>query len=83
MVLSAFKSRILSLQSTEDTGNHGMVSDPSCLKILTLKQILQRLTIAVAQVKAGNTSENSLNEILQVIYSLYQARKILKKCIIT
>ena len=32
-------------------------------KILTLKQMLQRLPIALAQVKAGNTSENLLNEI--------------------
>ena len=35
------------------------------LKILTPKQILQRLPIALAQVKAGNTSENSLNEMRQ------------------
>ena len=40
-------------------------------KILTPKQILQRLHIELAQVKANNTSENSLNEIRQVIYSLY------------
>ena len=41
------------------------------LKILTSKQMLQRLPIAIAQVKAGNTSENVLNEIRQIIYSLY------------
>ena len=40
-------------------------------KILTNKQMLQRLPIAFAQIKAGNTSENLLNEIKQVIYSLY------------
>ena len=33
--------------------------------------MLERLPIALAQVKAGNTSENLLNEIRQVIYSLY------------
>ena len=33
------------------------------LKILTPKQMLQRLPIALAQVKAGNNSENFLNEI--------------------
>ena len=33
------------------------------LKILTPKQMLQRLPIALAQVKAGNNSENLLNEI--------------------
>ena len=34
----------------------------------------QRLPIALAQVKAGNTSENLLNEIRQVIHSLYWAK---------
>ena len=48
------------------------------LKILTPKQMLQRLPIAVAQVKAGNTSENLLNEIRQIIYSLYRAKEITK-----
>ena len=49
------------------------------LKILTPKQILQRLPIALAQVKAGNNSENLLNEIRQIIYSLYQSKEITKK----
>ena len=40
------------------------------LKLLNLKQILQRLPIAFAQVKAGNTSENLLNKIVQIIYYL-------------
>ena len=44
------------------------------LKIWTPKLILQRLPIALAQLKAGNTSENLLNEIRQIIYSLYQAK---------
>ena len=51
------------------------------LKMLTCEQIVQRLPIALAQVKAGNTSENLLNEIRQVIYSLYQAKEITKKYI--
>ena len=38
----------------------------------------QRLPIALAQVKAGNTSENLLNEIRQIIYSLNWAKKITK-----
>ena len=46
------------------------VSDRKQLKILTPKQMLQRLPIALAQVKAGNTSENLLYKICQ-IYSLY------------
>ena len=49
------------------------------LKILTPKQMLQRLTIALVQVKAGNNSENLLNEIMQIVYSLYQPKEITKK----
>ena len=49
------------------------------LKILSTKQMLQRLPIALAQVKAGNTSENLLNEIRQIMYSLYRAKEITKK----
>ena len=53
------------------------------LKILTTKQMLQRLPIALAQVKAGNNSESLLNEIRQVVYSLHQSKKITKKYTIT
>ena len=49
------------------------------LKILTPKQVLQRLPIALAQVKAGNSSESLLNEIRQIVYSLYQSKEITKK----
>ena len=49
------------------------------LKILTPKQMLQRLPIALVQVKAGNNSENLLNEIKQIVYSLYQSKEITKK----
>ena len=41
--------------------------------------MLQRLPIALAQVKAVNTSENVLNKIRQIIYSLYRANEITKK----
>ena len=44
------------------------------LKILRPKQILQRLPIALAQVKAGNNSKNLLNEIRQIVYFLYQSK---------
>ena len=53
------------------------------LKILTPKQMLQRLPIAPAQVKAGNNSESLLNEIRQIVYSLYQSKEITKKYAIT
>ena len=49
------------------------------LKILTPKQMLQRLPISLAQVKAGNNSESLLNEIRQIVYSLYQSKQITKK----
>ena len=51
------------------------VSNHSNLKILIPKQMLQRLS------KAGNTSENLLNAIRQIIYSLYQGKKLLIKLI--
>ena len=41
------------------------------LKILTPNQMLKRLPIALAQIKAGNNSESLLNEIRQIVYSLY------------
>ena len=41
--------------------------------------MIQRLPIALAQVKAGNTSENLLDEIRQIIYSLYKGKEITKK----
>ena len=49
------------------------------LKILTPKQMLQRLSIALAQVKAGNNSESLLSEIRQIVYSLYQSKEITNK----
>ena len=49
------------------------------LKILSLKQLLQRLPIALVQAKADNNSENLLNEIRQIVYSLYQSKEITKK----
>ena len=45
------------------------------LKILTPKQMFQRLPIALAQIKAGNNSESLSNEIKQIVYSLYQITK--------
>ena len=58
------------LVKIEGTGFLDKVSDHSNLIILNSKQML-RLTISLAQVKAGNTSENLLNETRKTIYSLY------------
>ena len=41
--------------------------------MLSPKQMFQRIAKTLAHVKAGNTSENLLNEIRQIIYSLYRA----------
>ena len=41
--------------------------------------MLQRMPIALAQIKAGNNSESLLNEIRQIVYSLYQSKEITKK----
>ena len=49
------------------------------LKILTPKQMLQILPIALAEIKAGNNSESLLNEVRQIVYSLYQSKQIPKK----
>ena len=48
------------------------------LKILTPSQMLSRLTISLAQLKAGNNSEKPKNEIRQLLYSLYRSKKLTK-----
>ena len=69
MILEAMKRAAEEQKEQEGTG----------LKILTPKQMLQRLPIALAQVKAGNNSESLLNGIRQIVYSLYQSKQITKK----
>ena len=41
--------------------------------------MLRRLPKALAQEKADNNSESLLNEIKQIVYSLYQSKEITKK----
>ena len=48
------------------------------LKILTSQQMLSRLPISLAQLKAGNNSEKLKNEIRQLLYSLYRSKKLSK-----
>ena len=48
-------------------------------EILTPKQMLQRLSIVLAQIKVGNASESLLTEIREIIHSLYQGKEITKK----
>ena len=74
--LDAFESKIFPIK----TKGFGYLDfKPSNLKILPPKQLLQRLPIALAQIKAGNNSDSLLNEITQIVYSLYQSIKITKK----
>ena len=75
-ILDAFESKIFSTKSKVA----GFLNlDRSKLKILTPKQMLQRLPIALAQVKAGNNSESLLNKIRETVNSLYQSKQITKK----
>ena len=69
LILNVFKSGIFPIKETKGKG----------LKILTPKQMLQKLPIALAQVQASNTSENLLNEIRQIVYSLYPGKEITEK----
>ena len=80
-VLDAFESKIFSIKSK---GARILNPNHSKLKVLTPKQMLQRLPIALRQVKAGNNSESLLNEIRQIVYYLfrlivYQSKQITKK----
>ena len=69
MILEAKRKASEELKKEEGTG----------LKILTPKQMLQRLPIALAQVKAGNSSESLLNKIRQIGYSFYKSKETTKK----
>ena len=73
-------SSIVSKAKYKTIHGEGRPSDlATWLKILTPKQLLQVLPTALAQVKAGNISENLLNEIRQMMYSLYRAKEIIKE----
>ena len=63
--------RILELNSEKQLGQG--------LKILTPNQMLSRLPITLAQLKAGNSSEKLKNEIRQLLYSLYKSKKLAKQ----
>ena len=66
------------LNDTDNTDNKlfTLIRKRTELKISTLKQILQRLPIALTQVKADNNSDNLLKEIRQIVYSLHQSKEI-------
>ena len=49
------------------------------IKIITPNQMLSRLPISLAQLKAGNNSEKLKNEIIQILYSLYCSKNMTKQ----
>ena len=63
---------------SEESAVQGRNQQGQGLKILTPNQILSRLPISLAQLKAGNNSENFKNEIRQPLYSLYRSKKLIK-----
>ena len=71
-VINFFRDYIETLSGANYDSKHSETKGKG-LKILTPKQMLQRVPIALSQVKAGNNSESLLNEIRQVVYSLYQS----------
>ena len=75
VVLTTFKSGIFHKPEESEKGEG--VNEQ--LKILTPNQMLKRLPIALAQVKAGNNSESLLNEIRQIVYYFYRSKEITKK----
>ena len=83
LMYNAFRSRIFhrleKSQEGEGANEMSRVNASERLKILTPNQMLKRLPIALAQVKAGNNSESLLNEIRQIVYSLYRSKEITKK----
>ena len=49
------------------------------LKILTYEEMLKRLLLLLSEISAGSNSESLLNEIRQIVYSLYRSKEITKK----
>ena len=85
-VRDSFKSYLFSIIS-DTTPSETSINEESFMNEinnqqkgkLTLKKMLQRLQIALVQVKTGSNSENLLNEIRNIVYSLYQSKEITKK----
>ena len=65
-----------SLMPSETKNKAKNITTGKELKILTHKKLLQRLQIALAHVKACNNSENLLNKIRQIVYSLPQSKEV-------
>ena len=68
---------MLELQTKESAAERRSKSGKG-LKILIPDQMLSRLPITLAQLKAGNNSQKFINEIRQLLYSLYRSKKLTK-----
>ena len=68
-IIEVFRDYSYLLSEVKYKAKHG-----KGLKILTPKQMLERLLISLTQMKPGNTSENLLDELGQIIHSLYQTK---------
>ena len=79
-----FNARDMAIKFIEDYGSMILEAkrlekqEETELKILTSNQMLKRLPIALAQIKAGSNSEILLNEIRQIVYFLYRSKEITK-----
>ena len=63
---------------SDDYDSNGSGNVGTGLKILTNKQMLNRLPILLAQIQAGNNSSKLKNEIRQILYSLYRSKVLTK-----
>ena len=63
---------------SDEYDSNGWLSSGSGLKILTNKQMLNRLPILLAQIQTGNNSKKLKNEIRQILYSLYRSKVLTK-----
>ena len=64
---------------SEESASERRKIDGKGLKTLTPDQMLSRLPITLAQLKAGNNSQKLKNEIRQLLYSLYRSKKLTKQ----
>ena len=68
-------------ETKDETKQYEKTQKTIGLKILTPKQMIQKLPIPLALVKASNISEDLLKEIRQIVYSLFQSKKNHRKSI--
>ena len=72
-------SIIMSELESEESAAERRNQEGKGIKILTPNQMLSRLSISLAQLKAGNNSEKLKNEIRQLLYSLYHSKNMAKQ----